>query len=243
MISLRVNPLPVCCFFSLLACLKIALVSAGSPARTSFPPSNPILAVRLNPPVLARGRLASGATHAPEHAPAPAPLLGVATVPRAKRVRATDRVASRKRPKQAAEPPAETEDEIEDESSLVFDPSGLLHVIVLNDPQGGPDDTGQSLLHAQDSSLEGCRPWVVSSQRREVVMQDAMTADALYAKAGVLDESKPIGRNLHTDVFKAVAWFLKPGEAAYWQEYGQLLWQIEWLEMRSSGRPEITDIS
>ena len=74
----------------------------------------------------------------PEHAPAHAPLVGVATVPRAKRVRATDRVASRKRPKPVAEPLAETEDEIEDESSHVFDPSGLLHVIVLNDPQGEP---------------------------------------------------------------------------------------------------------
>ena len=151
-------------------------------------------------------------------------------------------VASDRTP--VAELLADTEDEIEDESSHVFDTSGLLHVIVLNDPTGEHDNAGQSLLHAQDSSLEGCQPWVVSPRRREVVLQEAMTEDTLYAKAGVLDESKPIERNLHTDVFKAVARFPQPGEAAYWQEYGQLLRQIiEWLEMRSSGRPEITDIS
>ena len=138
----------------------------------------------------------------------------------------------------------DTEDEVEDESLRVFDISGMLHVIVLNDPTEEHGNVGQSLTHAQDSSFEGCKPWAVSSRRREVVLQEAMIEDVLYAKAGYLDESKPIERNLHTDVFKAVARFLQPAGAAYWQEYGKLLRQVvEWLEMTSPGRPEITDIS
>ena len=77
----------------------------------------------------------------PEHAPTPAtgsPPLGVAAVPRSKRARAPDRAASRKRPKQVAEPLAETEDEAEDGSSLIADSAGLLQVIVLNDPSEAP---------------------------------------------------------------------------------------------------------
>ena len=168
----------------------------------------------------------------------------MATVPRVKRVQTTARMVSRKRPTPVPGLLGDTEDEVEDESLRVFDTSGMLHVIVLNDPTGEHGNAGQSLIHAQDSSFEGCKPWAVSSRRREVVLQEAMTEDVLYAKAGYLNESKPIERNLHTDVSKAVARFVQPGDAVYWQEYGKLLWQIvEWLEMRMPGRPEITDIS
>ena len=180
----------------------------------------------------------------PEYAPVPAQLSAVATALRVKRVRTTARAVSRKRPTSVPEPLDDTEDEVEDESLRVLDPSGMLHVIVLNHPQGEHGNAGPSLTHAQDPSFEGSQPWAVSPRRREVVLQEAMIEDALYAKAGYLDESKPIERNLHTDVFKAVARFPQPAGAAYWLDYGKLLRQIvEWLDTTSPGRPEITDIS
>ena len=71
-----------------------------------------------------------------------------------------------------------------------------------------------------------------------------MASDPLYAKAGVLDEGKPIDRNLHTATFGAFAGFRRLREATYWEDYSVLLKQIlEWLEGRSPGGPEITDIS
>ena len=166
-----------------------------------------------------------------------------AAAPRPKRARAVDRPASSKKPKRVKALPDGTDDESDDGSSLFADSVCLLQVIVLNDPSEDPAEPGQSAAHAQNLSLDGSRALDVSAHRREVVLQGAMTTELVYAKAGCLDGSKPIARNLHTEAFRAAAQFSQPGGAAYWPEYGRLLLQIvEWLEMRSSGKPEISDI-
>ena len=137
----------------------------------------------------------------------------------------------------------DSDDDAGDDSSPITDPAGLIHLIVLND-SGHPDGPGESAVLAQDPGFEGSRQWVVLPQRPEVVLQESMTREPLYAKAGVIDEGKSILRNLHTGTFDAVAEFRQPGKATYWEDYGLLLRQVlEWLEGTLPGRPEIADIS
>ena len=131
---------------------------------------------------------------APPPAAVPLPTIG-ATAQRPKRARAPDRLAGRKKPKPVEDPDSNSEGDAEDDSSLITNAAGLVHVIALNDPED-PDDPGVSVLHARDLEFEGSHPWAVSAQRPEVVLQTAMASDPLYAKAGVLDEGKPIDRNL-----------------------------------------------
>ena len=90
---------------------------------------------------------------APPPAAGPLPTIG-ATAPRPKRARAPDRPAGRKKPKPVEDPDSNSEGDAEDDSSLITDAAGLIHVIVLNDLDD-PDDPGVSVIHAQDLGFEG----------------------------------------------------------------------------------------